>query len=114
MSKKFTYQVTEKVVFNQERDENEEFGYDITYEASYSELLYAIEDIIYYRYFSKFNTELSANFIDKVSSGIRSMLKDCDDIDSIADFFEEELHDYFKEEALDSVKGDWLCLISII
>ena len=105
MPREFTYHETTNIVYNAERDENETFGYDFTHEVNNEEIKSALEDIIYDRYFSKFNTELSANFIDKVSSGIRAMLKDCDDIDKIADFFEDELKDYFEEEAHQRERG---------
>lgn len=83
-------------------------GYDFEYTVDESELLDAVVDLIYEDYFYNKDFELCWNvdFITTVKRGIRKQIDTEDMLKEYVDRYEDELKDYFEEEAMESERND--------
>lgn len=100
---KFTYfrktgEIRREVNGEQEWDGDE--GYDFDYEAEYSEVESALQNIIYDNFFSDItkNEEIRK----KIQSSIYKFLSRIDVLEPLAEEFRDDIQDYFEEAALES------------
>lgn len=99
MSKTFTYtRVTESGSL-EGSDENEEWGEDFEYCASTNEIRTALVYLLYDNYFKDLN--LSKEQKIKLKDKIFEVICDNDLDDSLADCYEDELYEYFREFAFE-------------
>lgn len=90
MSKTFTYEIITECGYIENSDEYDYWGEEFEYEVDYQDLEDAIVDII-----------AQAGYFDGDKKEIKKFLNDFDLYDSLADILEDELHEYFEEEAID-------------
>lgn len=85
-------------------DELEYDGVDFEYEVEDDKLLPVLVDIIYADYFDSFG--------ERLKESIANFIKDADLIDTIADYYQDALKEYFESDAMDyykeNYKGDLL------
>lgn len=103
MNKTFTYTKIDKVVYDEERDDYEEYGVEFEYEVDNTQLLDEVVDLVFDDYFSK-NDDISGYVGRTVSvkDGIKKFIKDYDLLDKLVDDYEDILKEIFEQEALDS------------
>lgn len=97
----FTYTKITEVVYLEESDENEEFGEDFEYEPDYSNVADALESIIYDSYFGGIVDDKDKK--QKLKKAISSFLSDMDIQDTLEDMFYDDLKEYFRDEAFESL-----------
>lgn len=94
MSKTFTYTKITHHAYLESTDEYEEFGFEFDYEVDDEDLRHALADIISVGYFDG----------DKKSyDQVHSFIYDLDLVDTLVELYEDELRDYFEDEAFDSI-----------
>lgn len=93
----FTYSKTVNQYYNERTDENEEETMDFDYEVSNVEVKEALVDIL---------TNLYANGVHSSESARKSFDRFVDDFDleTLKECYVDELKEYFREEALESVE----------
>lgn len=89
MSKKFTYEIITECGYIENSDEYDYWGDEFEYEVDYRDVEDAIVDIVASGYFNGDKKE------------IKEFLDDYDLYDYLAETLEDELHDYFEEEAFE-------------
>ena len=87
--------------------EEKEFDYTVNND----EIKDAISDIIFENHFKniisnipelKENSDLRKNMFRNINKAIQNMINNCDLEDSLSEFYEDELKDYFEQDAMDS------------
>lgn len=104
MSKTYTYYIpTGADYYSEQTDETfcEETEYD--YQVSDDEIKNAILDIVYELYFDK--CALDDDKKKKIKKSIAIFLDENDLIDTLVDNFDNDLKDYFEEEAIKSARN---------
>ena len=74
-------------------------GYDVEYEVSYKDVKKALVDILADDR-DLFPKDLDRKLVETFAKNYVEKLSDADLLDGMADYYEEELKDYFEEEAL--------------
>lgn len=99
MTKTFTYcHFSGNNYYLEETDENEEFGgKKINYEVGNRDLEEAVVEIVYRNYFNHFDNK-------NLKKSIEYFISDFDLLDKLVEEFEDELHEYFREQAFESVE----------
>lgn len=99
---KFSYTKITKQVYLENTDEYEDFGDEFEYEPSDEDLIEAITDCIYDDYLRE-KTELSLNtsFVMIEKEFIERFITDFDLVDKLTDIYENELKEWFEQEAMD-------------
>lgn len=98
MTKIFTYYFSGNNYYLEETDENEEFGEKkINYEVGNRDLEEAVVEIVYRNYFNHFDNK-------NLKKSIEYFISDFDLLDKLVEEFEDELHEYFREQAFESVE----------
>lgn len=98
MSKIFNYVIPGDIYYLESTDENEEYGAEeFEYEVDDKDLEEAVIDIVYRNYFNNFDNE-------KLKKSIEYFISDFDLLDKLVDEFEDELHEYFREKAFESLE----------
>ena len=106
MEKTFKYYRTTHCYSNEYESYDE--GYDFEYTVDESELLEAVVDLIYEDYFYDKDNELCWNvdYVTTVKKGIRSQINEEDSLADYVDHYEDDLKDYFEDEAMESERND--------
>ncbi len=91
----FTYSITVASGYCSATDEYDEEDISFEYEVDEDRIEDAIVDIIYYKYFG--------NYENKVNKNIRDFIDTYDLWDNIKDKLEDDLYDYFEDEAKNEV-----------
>lgn len=101
MSKTFTYTKITQKVYLANTDEYEEFGDDFDYTVDDEDLLDAIVDFVFSDYFK--DTELVdySDYERTVKNGLKEFINDNDILDQLVENYEDELYDYFRDEAFE-------------
>lgn len=95
MSKTFTYTKICEGVYNEGRDDYEEYGFEFDYEVCNEDLLPEIVNLLIEDYFGTGGGE-------RLKHTLRCMINDLDLLDVLADCYEDSLKEIFEQEALDS------------
>lgn len=85
-----------------EWDGDEGFGFE--YEVEDEKLLEAVVDLVYEDYFMKTELADRCDYSIAVKRGLKKFIEDNDNLDELVEDYEDELKDYFEEEALDSLE----------
>lgn len=80
---------------------DEDYGYDFEFEADSNALLDAVADIAYRTYFSDCLWEVNKYNFKRFISEFRRFISDTDILDALVEYYEDDLKDYFKEEAFE-------------
>lgn len=99
MSKSFTYTKITSKYYLDYTDEWEEDGVEFEYEVSSKKCIEAISDILIEEYFYDFEDK------KEIKSRLQDMISDNDMEETLAERYEEELKDIFREEAFDNFGG---------
>lgn len=91
--KTFTY--TKIISSHGDEDYGDEFDYTVERE----DLLDAVADIAYRRYFSDCLWVVNKDNLKRFISEFKRFISDTDILDELVDYYEDELKDYFKEKA---------------
>ena len=84
---------------------------EFDYTVNNDEIKDAISDIIFENHFKniisnipelKENSDLRKNMFRNINKAIQNMINNCDLADSLSEFYEDELKDYFEQDAMDS------------
>ena len=95
-----TYHVTHDY-YNRALDEYEDYGYDFEYEVDEKEVLPLIAVLFAKKYFKD---EYKAN-PDKITEHLKDFIEDTEILDSIWDYFEDEVKDFFANDAYGSQRS---------
>ena len=103
MGKEFTYEKVISVRHDYDLDETVEGTEEFTYEADWKDVHNAIIDIVYGNNFRKM---LATTHSEKnvIKSCIKEFIEDHDLYDILEENLEEELKEYFEEEAFKSLE----------
>lgn len=91
---KFTYMKITEEHYDRERGETTAYGDDVVYEATDSEVVTALVEIISDFYFDGKDTAVKAS--------IRKFISDSDVCDELAEIYEDSLKEYFEPLAMAS------------
>ena len=85
-------------------DEYEEWGEEFNYEVDWDEELNALTDIIFNNFFNKIKLSKYKNL--EIKKCLRSLIENWSDeeIENWEETYYDELHDYFKEDAYNSIE----------
>lgn len=103
MSKTFRYFKKTGEIRDRDCEWDGDEGYWFEYEVEDDELLEAVVDLVYEDYFMKTELADRCDYAVAVKSGLKKFIEDNDNLDELVEDYEEELKDYFEEEALDSL-----------
>ena len=79
-------------------------GFEFEYEVEDDELLDAVVDLVYEDYFMKTELADRCDYAVAVKRGLKKFIEDNDNLDELVEDYEDELKEYFEEEALDSLE----------
>lgn len=108
MEKTFTYEFETRGYFLENSDEYE-YDYDkYEYAPEYDALFYAIIECVYDTYFGKIEKENKWDYstIRAIKKGLWTYTEDNNNIKQLANDFESELKEYFKEDAYQEYKNE--------
>ena len=105
MSKKFIYTDVNERVYLEGTDEYEDFGEDFEYIVEDEELLKKIVNIVYRDYFSDLGIEDRPDYVAAVKRGLKDFIEDNNNLDELADDYEDELRDLFMDDAFSTYKN---------
>ena len=80
---------------------DEEYGYEFDYTVEYEDLLDAVVDIVYRQYFLDCLWVANKDNIRRFISDFKRFICDTDILDALVEYYEDELKDYFKDEAFE-------------
>lgn len=95
MTKKFTYYKIRNEIYNESTDEIEYFGEEFDYEVDSKSLMDALADVLYELHFSFCKDEKQGK------KAIMQFIMESDTFEQLCETYEEDLKDYFEEEALE-------------
>ena len=102
MSKTLKYTKITSSMYLEGTDEVEEFGEDFEYEVDDKDLIEAFAHIIYDCHFNGKEMKEYQSFYSQALQGLKSFLEDNDYLlDDLFERYEEEILEYFKDEAMD-------------
>ena len=100
MTKTLHYEFTTESHYLEATDEIEEYGEDFDYEVSEKQLRQALPHIIYDMYFNGKEMKEFESFYSQSIQGLQEFINDNDCIlGKLVEEFEEQLKDYYEEEA---------------
>lgn len=106
MSKTFTYEVEKARHYVEKVDEYFCDCDQFDYEVEDDDLLDAVVDFVWADYYkNKSELSLTVNFEYEVKKGLKKLIRDIDSLDYLASQYEDELKEYFEDEALDYYKN---------
>ena len=80
---------------------DEEYGYEFEFEADSDALLDAVVDIVYRAYFSDCLWGVNNYNFKRFISELKRFINNTDILDALVEYYEDELKEYFKEEAFE-------------
>ena len=105
MGKVFNYTVTGKTYFSEESDEYMDDSYDFQYEVSWQDLKMALTEIIVQKYFSSCPSTIDKKkYIEACRNNVNKFIFGSDIEETLIETMEEDLKDYFEEEAMESLE----------
>lgn len=106
MEKTFTYQFTTKEYYIASSDEYECDYDEYEYTVENDELETAIVDELFYNYFKKEERlKFSVNQMCAIKNALKNLTDDNDNWEDLADDFESELKEYFRDDAYEEYKN---------
>ena len=104
MGKVFTYTRVTESGYLEGSDENEEWGEDFEYEVEWANIRKALGEFIYSDYFTKVKGAKEDKEVkEEIIASIVQFIWDNDLEDTLSENYEEELKEYFSEDAFDSL-----------
>jgi hypothetical protein len=104
MGKVFTYTKLNSICFLEGSDEYEEVSDDFEYEVDSIDLRNALSEIIFNEYFKKFKDLNSYKKL--ILNAISRFIFDREIEEELIEQYEDELKDYFEEEAMNDCNND--------
>jgi hypothetical protein len=100
MTKTLHYEFTTESHYLEATDEIEDYGEDFYFEVDENEILNALPYIIYDMYFDGKEMRDFQSFFSQAIKGLKDFIRDNDYmLMQLAEDYEEQLKDYFREEA---------------
>lgn len=96
---KFKYTKIKDQIYLEDTDEIEEYGEEFEYIPSYYDLISAVVDCIFDEYFES-GDEKDEKFEIVQKDFILRLIEDFDLLDEIVEYYEDELKEHFKDEAM--------------
>jgi hypothetical protein len=104
MSKVFKYEKIIGKFLLEDTDEYEEIAEEFDYEVEDKRLFEALADCIYRCYFKDTDLAYRVDYLKNVTKGIEKFIKDACNLYDLVEVFEEELKNYFEEEAMEELQ----------
>lgn len=106
MSKTFIYTKITNSYYSPYTDSNECDGEDFEYEVSSDKLLKAVSELLFYDYFSDDKGVCaSKELTEQVKRKLKDLVDENDLLDGFVETYENELKEYFEEEAFENYGG---------
>lgn len=105
MEKTFNYFKKTGEIFDRDGEWDGDEGYDFEYTVDEEDLLDAVSELLYDDFFTKTTMTDGSSYFRCVSKGLKKLISDFGLLDMFADAYEEDLKEYFEEEALDSLNN---------
>lgn len=105
MSKTFTYsRQCGPSSYSEYTDEEFYDEEDFEYEVSADKVIDALSELIFNDYFSNIlSVKENKKTVLRIKNAIDSLIKNCDMEETLSDIYEDELKDYFQEDAFNSL-----------
>lgn len=104
MGKVFEYEKVVDRVLLEGTDEYEDIAESFYYEVEDKRLFEALADCIYGCYFKDTDLAYRVDYLKNVTKGIEKFIKDACSLYDLVEVFEEELKNYFEEEAMEELQ----------
>jgi hypothetical protein len=105
MTKEFTYFKRTGIIYDRDGEYDGDEGYNFSFEPLQEDFSNALVSIVTDYYF-KDTIKKNPDMREELESRVRELIEDYDFEDALADAFEEELKEWFEDEAQES-EGDY-------